>query len=84
MVRKGSLPELYNLLDNAEERGADGEGFARAKAEYAEGRRQVAALETGQAARDENALRMGHQAAAIGSVSIGMLTILILLVVRLI
>lgn len=84
VVRKGSLPELYNLLDNAEERGADGEGFARAKAEYAEGRRQVAALETGQAARDENALRMGHQAAAIGSVSIGMLTILILLVVRLI
>ncbi|GAA0591338.1 protein kinase family protein [Caenispirillum bisanense] len=84
VVRKGSLPELYNLLDNAEERGSDGEGFARAKAEYAEGRRQVAALETGQAARDENALRMGHQAAAIGSVSIGMATILILLLVRLI
>lgn len=84
VVRKGSLPELYNLLDNAEERGSDGEGFERAKAEYAEARRQVAALETGQAARDENAVRLGHQTAAIASVGIGLVTIVILLLVRLV
>lgn len=84
VVRKGSLPELYNLLDNAEERGSDGEGFERAKAEYAEARRQVAALETGQASRDENAVRLGHQAAAIASVAVGLVTIVILLFVRLV
>lgn len=84
MVRKGALPELYNLLDNAEERGADHEGFAAAKAEYAEAKRQIVALESGQAVRDENANYLGHQFAAIGSVIVGLLTILLLLLVRLI
>lgn len=83
VVRKGSLPELYNLLDNAEERGSDGEGFQAAKAEYAEAKRQIQAMESGQASRDENAARLGHQAAAIGAVVVGLLTILILLLVRL-
>lgn len=83
VVRKGSLPELYNLLDNAEERGSDGEGFQRAKAEYAESKRMIAALESGQAARDENAARMGHQAAAVLSVGVGLITIMMLLLVRL-
>lgn len=84
VVRKGSLPELYNLLDNAEERGSDGEGYERAKAEYTEARRQVAALESGQASRDENAIRLGHQAAAIASVAVGLVTIVILMFVRLV
>lgn len=83
VVRKGSLPELYNLLDNAEERSSDHEGFEAAKAEYAQARSQIVALESGQAARDENATRMGHQAAAIGSVIVGLITILLLLLVRL-
>ncbi len=35
LVRKRNLPELYNFLDNPEERQRDAEGFAWAKAEYA-------------------------------------------------
>lgn len=83
VVRKGSLPELYNLLDNAEERGSDHEGFEAAKGEYAQSKRMIIALESGQAARDENATRVGHQMAAVGSVIVGLLTIMLLLMVRL-
>ena len=35
MVRKGNLAELYNCLDNPDERQRDAEGFAWAKAEFA-------------------------------------------------
>ena len=35
LVRKRDLPELYNFIDNPEERQRDAEGFAWAKAEYA-------------------------------------------------
>jgi len=48
LVRKGNLAELYNYLDNPEERQRDAEGFSWAKAEYASAEKQVYDLEHGQ------------------------------------
>ena len=41
LVRKGNLPELYNYLDDPEERQRDAEGFVWAKAEYAAAEKQI-------------------------------------------
>ncbi|MBT6089884.1 MAG: protein kinase family protein [Rhodospirillaceae bacterium] len=64
LVRKGNLPELYNFVDNPEERQRDAEGFSWAKAEYAAAEKQMFELQTGQMDRDENAQKMGRQTGA--------------------
>lgn len=64
LVRKGNLPELYNFLDNPEERQRDAEGFSWAKAEFAGAEKQMFDLQNGQIVRDENAQRAGRQAGA--------------------
>jgi hypothetical protein len=65
LVRKGNLPELYNYLDNPEERQRDAEGFAWAKAEYAAAEKQIYEFQHGQIDRDEDAQRTGRQAGAV-------------------
>ncbi|GAB3437406.1 protein kinase domain-containing protein [Insolitispirillum peregrinum] len=82
LVRKGSLPELYNLLDNQEERQRDNDGFAWAKAEYAAADQQCRALEAGKLVRDEQAEMIGQQAAAVLSVFVAIVTVCIVLFMR--
>jgi len=65
LVRKGNLPELYNFLDNPEERQRDAEGFAWAKAEYASAEKQIFEMQHGQIDRDEDAQQTGRQAGAV-------------------
>lgn len=82
LIKKGSLPELYNLLDNQEERQKDTEGFGWAKAEYSAAQQQIQALEAGRIGRDERAEMMGQQAAAVLSIVISILTVGVLLFLR--
>lgn len=83
LVRKGRLPEIFALLDNAEERTKDREGFVAAKAEYMAADNEIMFLENGGREREASAQRTGQQAAAVTSVVIALLTLSILLVVRL-
>ncbi|MEO5373961.1 MAG: hypothetical protein H7840_06720 [Alphaproteobacteria bacterium] len=83
LIRKGRLPELFALLDNAEERQKDREGFAAAKAEHMAAETEIMFLESGGRNRDEASARVGHQAAAVTSVVIALLTLTILLIARL-
>ncbi|MEQ8510564.1 MAG: protein kinase family protein [Rhodospirillaceae bacterium] len=80
LVRKGNLPELYNFLDNPEERQRDAEGFAWAKAEYAAAEKQMYELQHGQMDRDENALKTGRQAGAAVAVVIMLLAYAVALI----
>ncbi|MQX36993.1 protein kinase family protein [Roseospira navarrensis] len=79
LVRKGSLPELYNFVDDAEERKSDFDEYRRARAEWSAANHQIKALESGQVGADENAERMGEKAAATGSVGIAIVTVAIVL-----
>jgi hypothetical protein len=63
-VRKGNLAELYNYLDNPEERQKDAEGFSWAKTEFAAADKLIYDLEHGQGDRQEGAIKMGRQAGA--------------------
>jgi len=82
LIRKGSLPELYNVLDNQEERAKDSEGFAWARAEYSAAEQQIQALEQGRLVRDERAETQGQQSAAVISILIAVLTVTVLLFAR--
>lgn len=82
LVRKGNLPELYNYLDNPEERQRDAEGFAWAKAEYAAAEKQMYELQHGEIDRNENAQRMGRQAGATVAVVIMLLSYAVMLIGR--
>lgn len=80
LIRKGNLAEIYNYLDNPEERQRDAEGFAWAKAEYAAAEKQAFDLEHGQADQQESAIKSGRQSGAIGAVVIMLLTFTVFLV----
>lgn len=80
LVRKGSLPELYNFVDNADERKADFDSFQRARAEWAMAEQQIRAIESGRSGADENAERTGQRIAATGSVGVGIISIAAVLV----
>lgn len=74
LIRKGSLPELYNLLDDQAERASDTEGFAWAKAEYAAAEQQKKQIEAGRLVRDTGAEATGQRAAAMISFAIAVVT----------
>jgi hypothetical protein len=83
LVRKGNLAEIYNFLDNPEERQRDAEGFSWAKAEYASAEKQIYDLEHGQVDRQESAIKQGRQIGAAGAFVIMLLTLLFTLLAKL-
>ncbi len=74
-VRKGNLAELYNYLDNPEERQKDAEGFSWSRTEFNAADKQIYDLEHGQFDRQESALRLGRQAGAVCAGGIAFLTL---------
>lgn len=82
LVSKGSLPEIYNTIDNQEERQKDNEGFAWAKAEYSASEQQIQALEAGRMIHDDHAEMLGQQAAAVLSILIAVITVTLLALSR--
>jgi hypothetical protein len=83
LVRKGNLAELYNYLDNPEERQKDAEGFAWAKAEYAAAEKQIYDFEHGQVDRQEGAIKTGRQTGAVVASLIMFVTFLVTLMTHL-
>ena len=83
LVRKGSLPELFNLIDDAEKRREDGEGFSIAQEEWLSAEEEVRDIEGAGEERLTKAERSGQQAAATISILLGFTVISILLIVEL-
>jgi len=74
VVRRGSLPELYNLLDNPERRKVDERDFQTAMSEYSAARKEIEELQSTEI-QGEKAAHMGQQSAAITSIVISLLVI---------
>ncbi len=83
LIRKGNLAEMFNYLDNPEERQKDAEGFTWAKAEYATAEKLVYDLEHGQIDRQESAVLTGRQAGAGGAAVIMFLVFAVVLLGKL-
>ncbi|MEE9545526.1 MAG: hypothetical protein V3V55_08060, partial [Rhodospirillales bacterium] len=80
LVRQGSLHEIFNLIDDAEKRKQDKEGYAAATAEFAAAEEEIRAVEESQLTQAESAIQSGQQAAAMTSVILAMIVISILLI----
>ena len=70
LVRQGSLPELFDLIDNRERRRLDAEGYAEAVAKFAIAEHEVQQIETSDAERELSAMATGQQSAAMTSIVI--------------
>lgn len=76
LVRLGSLPDLFNLIDNAEKRRLDHEGYMAAKAEFASAGAEILTIEGSEAHGAGGAMLKGQQTAAIISMIISFLIIM--------
>ncbi|MCH7864432.1 MAG: serine/threonine protein kinase [Proteobacteria bacterium] len=80
LVRKGSLPELFDLIDNADNRKTDMDGFEAAIIEYGAAEMEIRDLEGSGTERQTKAERVGKQTAAVISVVFAMIVVCILLI----
>lgn len=82
LVRKGSLPELFDLVDNAERRKEDPDGYSEAKAEWLAADEEVKDIEGAGDERITKAERAGQQAAAVIAIVITLTMVTVLLILQ--
>lgn len=78
LVRQGSLPELYEMIENAEQRQQDEHGFRAAVEEFMLAENEIQDIEGSDSARTESAERTGQQTAAMTSVVVTLIFITIM------
>jgi len=79
VIRQGSLPELFDLIDNAEKRRQDTEGYDDARFEYGLAEEQIQEIETGDLSSPEVAVEQGQKFSAMTSLVISMIFVSILI-----
>ncbi|WP_135078740.1 protein kinase family protein [Terasakiella sp. SH-1] len=75
LIRKGNLADLFNLLDNPEQRAQDQMEFDEARKEFEDAEIEVKDIEGNEKSMQKNSSRMGEQAAAMTSIVISLLII---------
>lgn len=78
LVRRGSLPDIYNLLEDKEQRDTDNSGYEVAINEFRQAQAEIIDIETGEERRQVEARLYGQQTAAIISLIIGTTTLTML------
>ena len=81
LVRKGSLPELFDLIDNADKRRADADGYATARSEFQVCEAEIREIEGIEGSREAKAQKTGQQSAAMSSIVFSMIIVTILFLV---
>jgi hypothetical protein len=82
LVRKGNLLDLFDLIDNIERRQTDNTDFHEAKSQYNEAEHEIKEIESNSAARRRLYENKGQQFAAMSSMFIAMMIIMIFLVLE--
>lgn len=82
LVRKGSIVEIYNLLDNPEARGKDDAEYSWAQAQYQAAEEEIRRIQAEEDDRDKEADRVGKQTAAVIGILIGLVTVTIVVIMK--
>lgn len=80
LVRKGSLPELFNLFENTERRALDLNAYAKAKAEFLAAETEADQL-LGEMKNAVASKRIGEQTAAMSSIVIALMILVLMFAV---
>ncbi len=80
LVRQGSLPEIFDLIDDAEALTRDAEGHAAARAAFFAAEAEIKRLADTGAARTAAAEQIGQRAAAAVSVVISLAVVAVVVV----
>ncbi len=80
LVRRGSLPDLFDMIDNAERRQEDQDGYADALEEYSACMTEIQEIEGAGSELIENAERTGQKSAAMVSVLTTMIAVSIIFI----
>jgi len=75
LIRKGNLADLFNLLDNSEQRAEDQAAFKEACQEFEDADNEIKDIESNANALQKNSSRLGQQGAAMTSIVISLLLI---------
>ncbi len=81
LVRQGSLPELFNLIDSADKRQQDHNGYLNAQAEFAAAEAEIRDVEGG-GQEQSRAMTRGQQTAAAICIAIATMVIVSALVLQ--
>jgi hypothetical protein len=82
LVRRGSVVEIYNLLENPGERDKDENDFAWAQAQYQAADDEVKRIQGNEEDRAKEAIRIGKQTAAVTGILIALLTTTIVVILK--
>lgn len=83
IAKDGNLVEMARVLDNAEARALDQQGFAQAKDDWARMQQEIKNIEAGTIGTDEEGVKTAQQIASLISVTIAFITTTLLLISRL-
>lgn len=79
LVRQGSLPDLFDLIDNADKRKADIEGYNNARAQYAAAQAEIIEIEGKGSEHKKNTERIAQQTASMSSIILAMIVVSVLI-----
>ena len=79
LVRQGSLPELFDLIDNAERRTLDNTSFEEAQIEFSHAEADIMAIVGDEVNQEEQALQTGEKVTAMVAVVISMIATTIII-----
>jgi hypothetical protein len=82
LVRRGSVVEIYNLLDNPGERDKDENEFAWAQAQYQAAEEEIRRVQNNEDDRSKEAVRIGKQTAAVTGIVIALLSTTITVIMK--
>lgn len=80
LVRQGSLPELFNLIDNAEKRRIDDDGFAAAQETFNAAETEIQEIESDDGLHQSKLLRSGQKITSMAAILLAMVIIMIMLI----
>ena len=82
LVRQGSLPELFDLIDNVQRREQDGTDFDDAQAEFALAETEILKMAGEEVDQNDLALKSGERATAVASIVMSMTAVSVLLIIN--
>jgi len=81
LVRRGSLPDLFALIDNAERRRIDIESYTIAEAQYAAAEAEIKQIDS-DTQKSETIIQLGQQWASVSVIIAAMMIVMIMILYK--